>query len=165
VGDRAADGTDRVRADCVWPVAPERVIEAVSDVGSHDDWLSSVTESTVRADGRVVQVHRASGIADRQITLDVTRETLPGGGFRTAWTRASQQVPLVKGRVDCARDDGSWEVHPATGGGARVVYSLRYDPGGSVPAWVVRAFQKGGIADLVEEMRKVVERTHSRARP
>lgn len=154
VGDRDARGTELVIADCVWPVAPEKVVAAVTRAGDHDVYLSSVKESTVLPDGRVLQVHRASGIDDRQVTLDFTTRRFDDGGVKVSWTRSAAQEPLGTGRVDCPRDDGAWEVHPDGQGGSKVTYTLRYDPGGKVPLWLVRAFQKGGMADLVEEMRK-----------
>ena len=81
-------------------------------------------------------------------------EDLPDGGFKTSWTGSAKQEPLKDGLVVCPMSDGYWEVHP-NGTNSKVVYSLRYDAGGSVPTWLVRNFQKGGIADLVEEMKAV----------
>ena len=156
VGDRQDNGTDLIRADCTWPIAADKVIAVVKAADKHDDYLASVGESTVLADGRVLQVHKASGISDRQITLTFTESTLPDGGYLTKWTRAKVQEPLRDGMVDVPIDDGSWEVH-ADGAGSTVVYTLRYDAGGKVPAWLVRSFQSGGIADLVAEMRKAAE--------
>ena len=152
VGDKDADGRNLVIADCAWPIAPAKVIAAVKAVDKHDEYLSSVKESNVLADGRVLQIHQASGIADRQITLSFTNTDLPDGGFKTSWTRAAKQEPLRDDVVDAPLDDGAWEVHP-DGANSKVIYSLRYDAGGKVPNWLVQSFQKGGIADIVEEMR------------
>lgn len=155
VGDRDANGLDLIIADCVWPVATDKVIAAVKGPETHD-FLGSVKESTKLPDGRIKQVHVASGIADRGITLSFTDQTLPDGGFKTSWTRAAKQEPLGEDIVDVPVDDGWWEVHP-DGANTKVTYGLRYDVGGKVPTWLVRGFQKGGIADLVEEMRKHAE--------
>ena len=153
VGDRDADGNDLIIADCLWDIDKAKVIKAVKSPENHDVLLSSVEESTKLADGRILQVHFASGISNRQITLAFTDQDLPDGGFKTSWTRASKQEPLRDGLVDVPVDDGSWEV-TSKGGQTRVVYTLRYDAGGKVPTWLVRNFQKGGIADLVEEMKE-----------
>lgn len=152
VGDKDDSGRNLVIAECKWPVAHGKVIAAVKAVDKHDDYLSSVSESTVLADGRVLQTHQAGGISDRQITLVYTNKDLPEGGFITSWTRAEKQEPLRDGVVDALVDDGSWEVHP-DGANSKVTYKLRYDAGGKVPNWLVQSFQKGGIADIVEEMR------------
>jgi hypothetical protein len=153
VGEREPDGTDRVEADCTWDVPAPRLVKVIKNVPDHDQYLAALTESTALPDGRVKQVHRATGISDRQITLLFTTEDRPDGGVSVSWTRAPAQEPLGDGRVDCVRDDGSWLVLPLGPTQSRVVYSLRYDPGGRVPDWVVRAFQKGGVVDIVEQMR------------
>ena len=154
VGDRDADGNDLIIADCVWDISADKVIKAVKAPEKHDEYLSSVEESTKLADGRVLQIHYAAGISNRQITLTFTDKDLPDGGFKTSWTGSAKQEPLRDGLVVCPLSDGHWEVHP-NGTGSKVVYSLRYDAGGKVPTWLVRNFQKGGIGDLVEEMKTV----------
>jgi len=151
-GDRDADGNNLVIAYCDWKLPIEKLKKAFGDAAAHDDYLTSVVESTILADGRVLQVHQASGIADRQITLAFTHEDLDGGGYKVSWTRADKQEPLGKGRVDAPLDDGHWQVLPGKEGVHKVEYSLRYDPGGKVPIWIVRAFQKGGTADILKEM-------------
>jgi hypothetical protein len=158
VGDRDARGLDLVIGDCAWPVAPEKVIAVVKAADKHDDYLDSVAVSDPLPDGRILQVHKATGIGDRQVTLRFTDKPLADGGFRSEWTRAEKQEPLGEDRVDPPVDDGWWEVHADGKGGSRVQYGLRYDAGGKVPTWVVRAFQSGGIADILAEMREAAEK-------
>jgi hypothetical protein len=140
---------------CEWK-APITSIKAIfKDSGEHDTYMTSVVESTVLADGRVLQVHQADGISDRQITLDFSEEEFEDGGYRVSWTRSPKQEPLASGRIDVPLDDGYWEVRPGQSGVNKVIYSLRYDPGGRVPAFIVRAFQKNGLAVLLNEMEQV----------
>jgi ribosome-associated toxin RatA of RatAB toxin-antitoxin module len=141
-----------VIADCVWPVASDKVIAAIKAVDKYDEYLSSVKQSKLLADGRVLQIHQASGISDRQITLKFTNEDLADGGFKTSWTRADTQEPLRGDVVDAPVDAGMWEVHP-DGSGSKVSYQLKYDVGGKIPTWLAQSFQNDGIADVVEEMR------------
>ncbi len=155
VGDRDSRGTDLIIGTCQWPVAASKVIPIVKAAETHT-FLSSVAVSRRLSDGRIFQVHKASGISDREVALDFTNETLPGGGFKVSWTASSRQEPVDEDRVAVAVDDGYWEVHDNGDGTSKVIYGLRYDPGGKVPDWLVRTFQKGGIADLLEEMRDEV---------
>lgn len=152
VGDRDSRGTDLIIGTCQWPVAASKVIPVVKAAETHT-FLSSVEVSTKLADGRIQQVHKASGISDREVTLVFTTETLADGGFKVSWKAADVQEPVGEDRVPVVVDDGYWEVHDNGDGTSKVIYGLRYDPGGKVPGWVVRAFQKGGIGDLLEEMR------------
>jgi len=156
VGDPDEAGLKLVIADCTWPIAAPKVIAAVKAVEKHGEYLDSVKESKSLGGGRFLQIHQASGISDRQITLKFTNEDLPNGGFRTKWTRDSKQEPLRDGVIDAPVDDGMWEVVP-DGAGSKVTYHLKYDAGGKVPNWLVQSFQKSGVADIVEQMREAAE--------
>jgi hypothetical protein len=57
------------------------------------------------------------------------------------------------GNVSPAQDSGKWELSPE-GTGATVIYELHYEPGGSVPGFVVRAFQTSGFVLLTQELHK-----------
>jgi hypothetical protein len=111
-----------------------------------------VQTSRKLADGRIHQVHLASGISDREITLDFTTTTLADGGTKVSWTASEKQEPIDEDHVRCTVDDGYWEVHDLGGGKSKVIYGLRYNAGGRVPEWLVRRFQKTGVGDLLEEM-------------
>ncbi len=156
VGDRDDHGTDLIIATCHWPIAASKITPVVRAAETHD-FLSSVGTSTKLPDGRIHQLHKASGISDREITLDFKNETLPSGDFKTSWTRAAKQEPIGEDSVQVPIDDGYWQVHDNGNGTSIVIYGLRYSAGGRVPSFLVRSFQKGGIADLVEEMREQVE--------
>lgn len=154
-GDRDDRGTDLIVGTCKWDADVERVRAVIRDATGHV-FLSSVAVSRALPDGRIVQVHKASGIADREVTLDFTETAVDGDGVRVGWTRSTKQEPIEEDRVAPVVNEGYWEVHSLGEGQVKVVYSLRYSPGGRVPGWVVRAFQKDGIADILEEMRDFV---------
>lgn len=157
VGDRDARGTDKLIATCTWDVPLAGAVAVVKEADRHDDYLSSVLESTRLPDGRVLQVHDASPLSERQVTLSFHDEAFADGGVRVWWTRSLTQEPLKDGRVEVPLNDGSWEVHP-DGGGTKAIYTLRYDAGGSVPDWLVRNFQKSGSLKLVGEMREAARK-------
>ena len=157
-GDRDERGNNLMLCYCDWKAPLESIKAAFKNVEEHDTYMTSVVESTVLADGRVLQVHQADGISDRQITLDFSEESFAEGGIKVSWTRSKQQEPLQKGRIDPPMDDGSWTVHPGELGVNKVIYSLRYEPGGRVPGFIVRAFQKDGIAEVLVEMLAVVSK-------
>jgi hypothetical protein len=153
VGERDAAGVDLIIADCQWPIAYAKIARVIKAAETHDTVLSSVVSSEKMADGRIHQIHQASGISDREITLDFTTETLPDGALRVSWTKSAKQEPVGEDNVQAPTDDGYWQARDNGDGTSNVVYALRYDPGGRVPTWIVRSFQKGGISDIVAEMR------------
>lgn len=141
-----------LRAECRWDVPADELHRLLADFGAHDDYFASVAESTVVspiAGGTLVrQRHVASGISDRTCNLLFTTTDI-AGGKRYAWSLTSDQSGLAG--VIPAKDDGKWEV-VADGSGSKVVYELRYDPGGSVPSFIVRWFQGSGFRTLVLEL-------------
>jgi hypothetical protein len=158
VADADAHGIAEVLADCRWPVAPERVVEIVRNNDDIDDVLSTVSDSRVLADGRVVQVHSISRLAaERQVTLRFRSRELEDGGVRIDFEPAREQDRLGEGRVQIPLDEGWWEIRPDGVGGTRLRYAVRYDAGGSLKPWIVRRFQKAGINRSMEEIRLVAE--------
>ena len=65
---------------------------------------------------------------------------------------AAQPTPK-DGNVVPGKDNGKWELSPE-GSGAKVIYELHYEPSGSVPGFVVRAFQTSGFVLLTQELHK-----------
>jgi hypothetical protein len=80
------------------------------------------------------------------------------GGQRYRWTIAPEQPPVTGGRVAVAADEGYWQVTAAPGGGALVVNQLFYDPGGSLPAFLVRATQVSSMVAFVGQLRAYAAR-------
>ncbi|MDP2313113.1 MAG: hypothetical protein Q8P41_09435 [Pseudomonadota bacterium] len=158
VGDRQGTYAP-VRAECEWPIAAGKLQGILAANGAHADYFTSVSASRVlgpTAGGELVyQVHEASGISDREIVLVMGQEAIPGG-TRYTWTRAADQAKVTGKLVPTVVDTGKWEV-TATATGAKVVYELLYDPGGSVPSFLVRSFQGSGTRTLVGELRTWAE--------
>lgn len=147
-----------LRAECSWEIPAERVIATFGDWNRHASIFGSVAESRVLGtlsdgNGRVLQVHRAPGIADREVVLDVRSQAIDGG---RRWThaKAASQSAASGQRVEVGRDDGLWEIRATADGGCAILYELRYDPAGSVPSMLVRWFQGSGFKDMLSELKK-----------
>ncbi len=158
-------GVAEIAATCRWPVPHGRVEEVLRDQDNIDEVLSSVSESTLLADGRVLQVHSLGfGIADRQVTLAFRIESLEDSGIRLHFHRALEQEHLQKGRVEIRVDNGFWRVSSDGGGGTRLDYSVRYDAGGHLEPWLVTRFMRSGVERSMAEVRRAAEhRTRSAA--
>jgi len=152
-----AGGVATVTAECRWPLGHDAVLALLRSPQRLRDAISSLAECRKLPDGRVVQVHRVGWpLGDRQVTLDWRERRLPAGGVRFDYRRALQQEPLGEGRVEIREDEGRWEIRPDGAGGTRLVYTSRYDAGGALRPFVVRRFQKHGIASSLEELRAAV---------
>jgi hypothetical protein len=149
-----------VRAECDWPIPVEKMQRIVANTEAHADYFSSVVTSRILAPapggGNIVyQVHQASGISNREIVLQFSTTPIPGG-TRYSWTKAGDQSKLTGEGVPCQVDTGKWEI-TSSSIGSHVVYELLYDPGGSVPSFLVRWFQGSGTRALVGELRTWAE--------
>jgi hypothetical protein len=128
-----------------------------SDFARYDQLIDAiVTSRVVRVEGArtlVHQVQHTRGISTREVLLWMQR-TPVDAGWRFTWTTASQEpLDLPRGHVRAPRNDGAWEARPHPEGGLEVVHDIAYDPGGSVPGWVVRAAQTGGLAGVMGDVR------------
>ena len=151
VGDRQGAYAP-VRAECDWEVAPSTVHGLLSKLTAHKDYFSSVSVSEKVGEGRYRQVHVASGISDRELIVDMGSEPIPGG-TRYWWKKSADQTGVTGSGVEPNTNQGKWEVTDREGGGVHVVYELMYDPGGSVPGFLVRWFQTSGVELLVGELK------------
>lgn len=145
-----------VHVECRWPVPAERVQELVGDVEAHGHIFSGLAQSAVveNRDGHLLvrQVQQAKGMADREVILEWRVEPIPDG-YRYQFRKAPDQSALTGMHIEVAQDIGYWEV-VSDGDGARLVYELRYLPGGGVPPFLVRTFQSSAISAAMSELRE-----------
>jgi hypothetical protein len=140
------------RASLTMTVPPADVARAV--------W-SAITDSapaTVKkrevlsrgADDLVVyeQIHTPV-VSDRDVTLRFHRGA-QGQGFEIAFENANQLgPPPMAGFVRLPVVRGKWTLTPVAGG-TRVVYECYSEPGGSIPAFLVRGTQQSQVAHDVD---------------
>jgi hypothetical protein len=149
-----ARGVATVAAECRWPLTVDAVVATIRNPAKLADALSSLADCRRLPDGRVLQVHSPGWpLGDRQVTLDWHETELPGGGMRFEYQRAQRQEPLAAGRVAIGDHVGRWEILPDPHGGTRLSYTSHYDAGGSLKPWLVRRFQKDGVASSLAELR------------
>lgn len=159
-GPAEADGTEPMVAECHWKeVDPARLIARLQDFASYGTLIPGVVSSVVvrREEPRALvhQVQATKGIAPREVLIWMVSEPLDGGA-RVAWTTAAAEALAVpEDHVRAERNDGAWEVTAHPDGGAAVVHRIAYDPGGSVPGWLVRWFQVGGMMGVMTHVREV----------
>jgi len=159
LGEADGHGVAEVSADCRWPVAPQHVAGILRDHGSMSEVMSSLSASRVLSDGRVVQVHSTGPMAaERQVTMRFHAHPLEDGGLRLDFGLAREQQPVREGHVQVEVNDGWWEIRSDGFGGTRLRYALRYDAGGRLEPWIVRRFQKAGVARSMRELRQAAER-------
>lgn len=154
------DGNQAARAECHWPeVPPERLAAWLGRFERYDELIPPVVRSEiVRVDGErslVHQVARTRGLAPRQVLIWMQSRS-SDASTRVGWTTATgEPLALAPRHHRALRNEGWWEVSAHPDGGAQVVHQVLYDPGGAVPAWVVRWAQVGGLREVMQNVRDV----------
>jgi hypothetical protein len=156
-GAQDAAGIAPVYAECVWPeIPPDKLHKVLIDWEGHADTHVTVATSKIeKTEGErslVYQVHQLSGISDREVRIWMQRTAVPNG-FEYSWKNIEPFEPLVKGNVATTKHEGYWRVTANPAGGSKVEYALTYNPGGSVPGFLIRWFQAGGTIDTTVELR------------
>ena len=78
-------------------------------------------------------------VSDRDVVLRTTRTNLEDGGIRLEFRSTEDaKLEVPSGVVRMPQLLGSYVLTPVEGGGTHVVYTVDSDPGGSLPAWLVR---------------------------
>jgi hypothetical protein len=153
-----AQNVPAFRGECVWSVAPAWVAAVLTDPARLDASSSMLKKSERLPDGRIVNVQKTGWpFEDRQSTVVVQDEPLPGGGLLRRYKLADAQAPLAKGAVQVAVDEGSWEVAPHPQG-VRVVLQMFYAPGGNLPVSLVQSMSPKYIARGLDELRISAEK-------
>ena len=125
----------------------ERIAAWIGAVHTYTDWQHNCEEARVlpQPDGSRLTYNRIASpwpVSDRDVVLRSTRTNLADGSIHIEFQStedADHAVP--RGVIRMPRLFGSYELTPVEGG-AHVVYTVDSDPGGSLPAWLVRRASK-----------------------
>jgi hypothetical protein len=156
---RDPDGVLAAQARCKWPIPADRFEALLAAWGDQERYFSNIAESTVlEQDAQrmlVRQIHRASGISDREVVVECVTESVPGGK-RYRWRKAPDQSRSSGRNVEVAVHEGFWEI--TAGGDETVVeYHMRYLPGGNVPSFLVSMFLSSGMEGVLADLRRAAE--------
>jgi hypothetical protein len=144
-------------AECLWDVPMAHIVALLSVPEDEDLYYRSVissdpVEACAEGHTRVRQVHTAMGIPEREIIMRVGSEAT-ATGMRFHWAKDESEAGLKGDMVRVGHNTGSWELSPA-GAGTRVVYTIRYDPGGMLPSYLVRMLQNVGVERVIDDLHR-----------
>ena len=146
-----------VRASIHSELPPERIAAVVWRYEEHDRFVPRLQHvevvRDVGPDERIVYEQLALPLLkDRDVVLRARRETAADGTIDIRTTAIDGEGPPATSRfVRVQTSAGHWHLAPAAGG-TDVVYDIRTDVGGAVPAWIVNRAQREAIPDLVKAM-------------
>lgn len=157
------------RADAIIDASPSRVYAAVSDYDNFPHFVPYVAGSRiVRQKDRLVWVYQRlrfpGPIADRRFVIEAVHDIdRPKPGFYTIrWRMAERETNglVQESGISPAVFTGSWELRPLQGGSMTdATYVVHLDPGGVLPAWLVRIATDDLLPNVIRAVR---DRTRSR---
>lgn len=101
-------------------------------------------------------------VSDRDYTMRISRSTDEKTGALQVRFETANELgpPAASGFVRIPLVRGSWLIEAGEGGGAKLTYQCYSEPGGSIPAFMVRGAQQNQI---VLDMRRMLERAQRAA--
>lgn len=143
------------------------VAAVLVDVPRETEWVSYLSESRVLEGDPLSHSVIYSRydlpwpVRDRDAVIESTVEKRPKDGevhvrFRTA---SSATAPDGTGCIRVPRCEGEFTLVKEASGAVRVTYTIRLDPGGWLPNWLVRHFIREAPADTLRAFKAQVLRT------
>jgi uncharacterized protein YndB with AHSA1/START domain len=158
--DEPDSGVREVRAIGEMDATPARVFEVITDYTHYTEFMPYAVGAKLVSDVNGEPV--VWGMIDPPVISRrdwVTRSKIekhrPDGVFRTSWVpELVEGPPPLPGVIRLVRNSGSWTLEPIDGGKrTRATYQLATDPGGDVPAFVVKAVNTDGLPDLFKAIK------------
>jgi hypothetical protein len=146
-----------VRASIHSALPPATIAAVVWRYEDHDRFVPRLAHAEVvrevGPDERIVYEQLALPLLkDRDVVLRARRETAADGTIDIRTTAIDGEGPPPTSRfVRVQTSAGHWHLAPAAGG-TDLVYDIRTDVGGAVPAWIVNRAQREAVPDLVKAM-------------
>lgn len=162
--DTAVDARE-VRATVDLPFAATQVFEVVCDQTRYQSLVPGLEEVRLLS-GTVPDKYELyfryapqfAVVAARDVAVRVQSTAgVPGCRWWHLPGRVARQAGVV--RMPFLR--GSWSIDAIEAGRSRVIYQVTADPGGRLPAWLVRRDTLGTLPDVIERVRQRLQREHS----
>jgi hypothetical protein len=98
------------------------------------------------------QIH-AAVVSDRDVTIRIRKIADGRGGFNVLFDSANELgPPPAAGYVRLPVVRGDWRIEPAAEGGSNLAYRCYSEPGGAIPAFLVRGAQQDSTLDEFERV-------------
>jgi hypothetical protein len=140
----------RARTSVSAPVATARIWDGIGDERSptlkHRTVLRRSDEELV-----VYDQIRAPVVSDRDVTIRIRKVAdARSGSFEIAFESIGDGPVAAAGYVRLPVVRGEWRIEPDGAGGANLAYRCYSEPGGSIPAFLVRGAQQSQVLDEFE---------------
>ncbi|MBL4681441.1 MAG: hypothetical protein JKY88_12060 [Pseudomonadales bacterium] len=141
----------------------KRIGEWIRAVHTFVDWQHNCIEAQIltKADGSLLIYNRVASpwpVSDRDVLIRSSETSLDNGGVLMKFGNVQDSsVNVPRGVVRMVRLVGSYRLTPSPKGGTDVIYTLDSDPGGKIPAWLVKQASKDLPYKTLKNLRERAE--------
>ena len=153
------------RATTELPFPAARIFALVCDFTHYGSLVSGVQETkviagTVPSDYEIYMRYapRFLVVSARDVVVHVQAQSTTDGSSRCHWTDLKERESERSGVVRMPFLRGSWTIEPLDVTRSRVVYQVAVNPGGRLPGWLVRRGAVSALPDVIEQVRRRLER-------
>jgi START domain-containing protein len=151
-----------IKVDCIVNATAPQLVAFLLDVDRQCDWVCNYKCSKLVkkvCDSEIIFYSEVSvpwPCANRDYVSHITF-TQPYKGFVVITAHSEPDlVPRQEGKVRVVKSNARWEVTSVSPGQQHIVYTVEFDPAGSVPAWLVNMFVTKAPYETFEKLRKGV---------
>ncbi len=149
-----------IRVICTVTATLSQMVAVIMDVNTGTDWVYSIKTSRLLKQVSPSELYYYCEVAlpwpisnrDFIAHLKVTQDTLTKVVTINGPT-VSNYIPSKPGIVRVAASEGLWVISPKPNHMVQIDYTLRTDPGGSVPAWLVNMFATKGPLETFKKLK------------
>lgn len=142
---------------------PTRIIRWLSAVHTYVDWQYNCKEARLitAQDGTPLTYNRISSpwpVSDRDVILQANQTIMDNGNIRLEFNDIEDfDLKIPRGVVRMTHLNGSYLLMPTADGTTDIVYTLDSDPGGKLPAWLVKQASKDLPYQTLKSLREKAE--------
>ncbi len=147
------------------------IASVILDVDNYTSWIYSCKESKLLNQVSATEQYQYQHLgapypfSDRDVAVHLTIWQDPK--TKIVYTRSQavpDYVPVKKDIVRLPVFDGSYTLQPIGNGNVQVTYTLKMDPGGYLPDWLVNMTFITGPFESTVKMQKQVQKTEYQSR-
>ena len=154
-----------VKVECELDATLSQLVAVILDVNTGADWVYSTKSSILLKQISPSELYYYSEVnipwpvsnRDFIAMLKVTQDahtrivTIDGPTF-------PDYIPPKKDIVRVNRAEGKWVITPLTRNHIKIEYTLRMDPGGNIPAWLINLFATKGPYESFKNLKRQIQK-------
>jgi START domain-containing protein len=154
-----------VKVECEVEASLSQLVAVILDVNKGAQWLYSTKSSVLLKQVSPSELIYYSEvnvpwpftnrdfIAQLKVTQDIHTRIVTING-----PTIPDYIPVKKDIVRVARAEGKWVITPVSKNHLKVEYTLRMDPGGNIPAWLINMFATKGPQESFINLKQQIQK-------